>query len=93
MTQLLVGDNRRVIAIETDQRLAEGLRASRDSDPNQWPGLEIVTADVLTTNIGNPATEKIHIYGNLSLLHHLAHPPSSFPLGRPNLSPSISSFN
>ena len=77
MTQLLIGDNRRVIAIETDQRLAEGLRASRDSDPNRWPGLEIVNADVLTTNIGALATEKIHIYGNLPyyitspILHHL----------------------
>jgi 16S rRNA (adenine1518-N6/adenine1519-N6)-dimethyltransferase len=77
MTQLLIGDNRRVIAIETDQRLAEGLRASRDSDPNRWPGLEIVTADVLTTDIGALASEKIHIYGNLPyyitspILHHL----------------------
>jgi 16S rRNA (adenine1518-N6/adenine1519-N6)-dimethyltransferase len=77
MTQLLVGDNRRVISIETDQKLAEGLRASRDTDPNQWPGLEIVTADVLATNIGDLAGGKIHIYGNLPyyitspILHHL----------------------
>ena len=77
MTQLLIGENRRVIAIETDQRLAEGLRASRDSDPNQWRGLEIVNADVLTTDIGALAGEKIHIYGNLPyyitspILHHL----------------------
>jgi 16S rRNA (adenine1518-N6/adenine1519-N6)-dimethyltransferase len=77
MTQLLIGDNRRVIAIETDQRLAQGLEAARDSDPNRWPGLEIVTADVLTTNIGDLASEKIHIYGNLPyyitspILHHL----------------------
>jgi 16S rRNA (adenine1518-N6/adenine1519-N6)-dimethyltransferase len=77
MTQLLIGENRRVIAIETDRRLAEGLKASRDTDPNQWPGLEIVNADVLTTNISALATEKIHIYGNLPyyitspILHHL----------------------
>jgi 16S rRNA (adenine1518-N6/adenine1519-N6)-dimethyltransferase len=77
MTQLLVGDNRRVIAIETDQRLAEGLKASRDADPEKWPGFEIVTANVLTTNIGDLAAEKIHIYGNLPyyitspILHHL----------------------
>src|SRR5271163_1585544 len=45
MTQLLVGDGRRVIVIEADQRLAEGLRTSRDTDPAKWPGLEIVTAD------------------------------------------------
>src|SRR5271156_651105 len=42
MTQLLVGDNRRVIAIETDQRLAEGLKASRDTDPEKWPRLEVI---------------------------------------------------
>jgi 16S rRNA (adenine1518-N6/adenine1519-N6)-dimethyltransferase len=77
MTQLLVGGNRRIIAIETDQNLAEGLKASRDADPDQWPGLEIANADVLTTNIGDLATEKIHIYGNLPyyitspILHHL----------------------
>jgi 16S rRNA (adenine1518-N6/adenine1519-N6)-dimethyltransferase len=77
MTQLLVGENRRIIVIETDQKLAEGLKASRDADPNQWPGLEIVNADVLTTNIADLVTEKIHIYGNLPyyitspILHHL----------------------
>jgi 16S rRNA (adenine1518-N6/adenine1519-N6)-dimethyltransferase len=77
MTQLLVGDNRRVIAIETDQRLAEGLRGSRDADPEKWPDLEIVNADVLATNIGDLASDKIHIYGNLPyyitspILHHL----------------------
>jgi 16S rRNA (adenine1518-N6/adenine1519-N6)-dimethyltransferase len=77
MTQLVVGENRRIIVIETDQRLAEGLKAARDADPNQWPGLEIVTADVLATDIGELTTAKIHIYGNLPyyitspILHHL----------------------
>jgi 16S rRNA (adenine1518-N6/adenine1519-N6)-dimethyltransferase len=77
MTQLLVGANRRTIVIETDQRLAEGLTASRDANPHQWPGLEIVNGDVLTTNIGDLASEKIHVYGNLPyyitspILHHL----------------------
>jgi 16S rRNA (adenine1518-N6/adenine1519-N6)-dimethyltransferase len=77
MTQLLTGENRRIIVIETDQKLAEGLKASRDSDPEKWPGLEIVTADVLATNIGDLAAGKIHIYGNLPyyvtspILHHL----------------------
>jgi 16S rRNA (adenine1518-N6/adenine1519-N6)-dimethyltransferase len=77
MTQLLVGDNRRVIAIETDQRLAEGLRAARDTEPTIWPGFEIITADVLATDIGDLAAGKIHIYGNLPyyitspILHHL----------------------
>jgi 16S rRNA (adenine1518-N6/adenine1519-N6)-dimethyltransferase len=77
MTQLLAGEGRRIIVVETDQRLADGLRAARDTDPNQWPGLEIVAADVLTTNIGDLAAGKIHIYGNLPyyitspILHHL----------------------
>jgi 16S rRNA (adenine1518-N6/adenine1519-N6)-dimethyltransferase len=77
MTQLLVGENRRIIVIETDQKLAEGLKAARDTEPTIWPGLQIVTADVLATNIGELTTEKIHIYGNLPyyitspILHHL----------------------
>jgi 16S rRNA (adenine1518-N6/adenine1519-N6)-dimethyltransferase len=77
MTQLLTGDGRRVIAIETDQRLAEGLRAARDTDPNEWAGLEIVSADVLATNIGDLAAGRLHVYGNLPyyitspILHHL----------------------
>jgi len=77
MTQLLVGDGRRVIVIEADQRLAEGLRAARDTQPDQWPGLEIVSADVLATSIGDLADGALHIYGNLPyyitspILHHL----------------------
>jgi 16S rRNA (adenine1518-N6/adenine1519-N6)-dimethyltransferase len=77
MTQLIVGDGRRVIAIETDARLADGLRATRETDPAKWPGMEIVTADVLATSIGDLATGKIHVYGNLPyyiaspILHHL----------------------
>src|SRR5271169_4412371 len=39
MTQLLVGEGRRIVVIETDQRLAEGLRTSRDTDPAKWPSL------------------------------------------------------
>jgi len=77
MTQFLVGDHRRIIVIETDPRLAEGLQASRDTDPTQWTGLEIVTADVLATNLGDLAPGKIHVYGNLPyyitspILHYL----------------------
>jgi 16S rRNA (adenine1518-N6/adenine1519-N6)-dimethyltransferase len=77
MTQQLVGERRRIIAIETDQRLAEGLKAARDTDLAKWPGLEIVNADVLATNIGELAAGEIHVYGNLPyyitspILHHL----------------------
>src|ERR1700684_1322675 len=65
MTQRLAGESRPTIIIETDQKLAEGLKAARDPEPTKWPGLQIVTADVLATNIGELTTEKIHIYGNL----------------------------
>ncbi len=77
MTQLLVGNGRRIIAIETDTRLAEGLRASRDTEPENWPGVEIVNSDVLATNIDDLATGAIHVYGNLPyyitspILNHL----------------------
>jgi 16S rRNA (adenine1518-N6/adenine1519-N6)-dimethyltransferase len=77
MTQLVVGEGRRIIAIETDQRLAESLKSARDSDPAKWPGLEIVTADVLATNLGDLAAGTIRVYGNLPyyitspILHHL----------------------
>ena len=77
MTQLLVGEGRRVIAIETDQRLAAVLGAARDTDPAKWLGLEVVTADVLATNIGDLAAGTIHVYGNLPyyitspILYHL----------------------
>jgi 16S rRNA (adenine1518-N6/adenine1519-N6)-dimethyltransferase len=77
MTQFLVGEGRRTIAVETDQRLAESLKAARDTTPAKWPGLEIVTADVLAANIGELAAGTIHVYGNLPyyitspILHHL----------------------
>jgi 16S rRNA (adenine1518-N6/adenine1519-N6)-dimethyltransferase len=77
MTQLLAGENRRVIAIEADPRLAEGLRASAEARPEQWSGVEVVAGDVLTTDIGRLATGNFHVYGNLPyyitspILHHL----------------------
>jgi 16S rRNA (adenine1518-N6/adenine1519-N6)-dimethyltransferase len=77
MTQFLVGEGRRTIAVETDPRLAESLKAARDTTPAKWPGLEIVTADVLAANIGELAAGTIHVYGNLPyyitspILHHL----------------------
>ncbi|MGA7855987.1 MAG: 16S rRNA (adenine(1518)-N(6)/adenine(1519)-N(6))-dimethyltransferase RsmA [Candidatus Acidiferrales bacterium] len=79
MTQFLAGDGRRVIAVEADPRLAEGLRASADAQPQQWPGVEVVSGDVLETDIGRLATGNFHVYGNLPyyitspILHHLFH--------------------
>ncbi|MFZ3215455.1 MAG: 16S rRNA (adenine(1518)-N(6)/adenine(1519)-N(6))-dimethyltransferase RsmA [Candidatus Acidiferrales bacterium] len=65
MTQLLAAPDRRIIAIEADPRLAEDLRATRDAQPHQWPNLEIISADVLATNIGELITGTFHVYGNL----------------------------
>jgi 16S rRNA (adenine1518-N6/adenine1519-N6)-dimethyltransferase len=77
MTHFLAGEERRVIAIEADPKLAEGLRASADAQPTHWPGVEVVAGDVLATDIGSLTTRPFHVYGNLPyyitspILHHL----------------------
>jgi 16S rRNA (adenine1518-N6/adenine1519-N6)-dimethyltransferase len=77
MTQFLAGEGRRVIAIEADPKLAEGLRASTETQPAHWPGVEVFAGDVLATDIGRLATGNFHVYGNLPyyitspILHHL----------------------
>ena len=61
MTELLAGDGRQVIAIETDARLAEGLRErARD-----WPGVEVVPGDVLSLDLAKLVTGQFRVYGNL----------------------------
>jgi 16S rRNA (adenine1518-N6/adenine1519-N6)-dimethyltransferase len=73
MTELFVADNRRVMAIEADARLAEGLRTKA----KKWPGAEILTADVLAVDLGKLAGGRFRVYGNLPyyitspVLHHL----------------------
>jgi 16S rRNA (adenine1518-N6/adenine1519-N6)-dimethyltransferase len=73
MTQLLAQASRRVIAIETDALLADGLRQSARA----WPGAEIVHGDVLTLDLAIVAGSRFRIYGNLPyyitspILHHL----------------------
>lgn len=77
MTQLLVGDNRRIVAIEADGMLAAGLKASIETDPHSWPGVEIFHCDVLNADIGKLGGDRFHVYGNLPyyitspILHHL----------------------
>lgn len=77
MTQFLAGEGRRVIAIEADHKLAEGLRASADAEPGQWAGVKVVAGDVLAADIGSLATGDFHVCGNLPyyitspILHHL----------------------
>lgn len=65
MTQLLTGDGRRVIAIETDSRLAKRLSQCVDAAPADWPGVEVVHADVLSADPGDLAGGRFRVYGNL----------------------------
>lgn len=73
MTELFAADNRRVMAIEADAKLAEGLRMKA----KKWPGAEILTADVLAVDLGKLAGGRFRVYGNLPyyitspVLHHL----------------------
>lgn len=61
MTQLLAEDGRRVIAIETDQRLIEGLKA----DAPSWGSVEIIEGDVLHLDLAKIAGGDFRVYGNL----------------------------
>jgi 16S rRNA (adenine1518-N6/adenine1519-N6)-dimethyltransferase len=77
MTELLAGDGRRVIAIETDAQLAGRLRERVSSEPADWRGVEVVSADILRADLGSLAGSKFRVYGNLPyyitspILHHL----------------------
>lgn len=65
MTKFLAADARRVIAIEADARLADGLRRNVAGNPTEWPGVEIVEGDVLGLDLGALAGGKFRVYGNL----------------------------
>ena len=74
MTETLARAARRVIAIETDPRLAQELRRRAAS----WPNVEIVEADVLTVDFAAlTGGSHFRVYGNLPyyitspILHHL----------------------
>jgi 16S rRNA (adenine1518-N6/adenine1519-N6)-dimethyltransferase len=80
MTRHLAGDGRRVIAIEADTALAAGLNTEITDHPENWPGVEIVTSDILKADLGSivgPGTTSFHVYGSLPyyitspILHHL----------------------
>lgn len=77
MTELLAGDGRRVIAIETDAQLAGRLRERVSSEPADWRGVEVVSADILRADLGKLAGGRFRVYGNLPyyitspILHHL----------------------
>jgi 16S rRNA (adenine1518-N6/adenine1519-N6)-dimethyltransferase len=66
MTALLAGAGRRVIAIERDARLAEGLRESVAADAAAWPGVEVMSGDVLEQDLAKLAGGgRFRVYGNL----------------------------
>lgn len=77
MTGLLAKRARRVIAIEIDRQLAQGLQ----EEFQQEPGVEIITADVLRVDIGalcrKEGVAQAFVFGNLPyyitspILHHL----------------------
>ncbi len=77
MTRHLAGEGRRVIAIEADTVLAQGLESEIESHGEEWPGVEIVTSDVLQADIGALVPGRLHVYGSLPyyitspILHHL----------------------
>lgn len=73
MTRELARMPGRVIAIERDARLAEGLRGRAKA----WPNVEIIQGDVLALDLGQLAGNRFRIYGNLPyyitspILHHV----------------------
>jgi 16S rRNA (adenine1518-N6/adenine1519-N6)-dimethyltransferase len=77
MTRLLAPKSRRVVAIEADPPLAEGLQANVAASPDDWPSVEIVAANALDLNLAELVGEKFRVYGNLPyyitspILHHL----------------------
>jgi 16S rRNA (adenine1518-N6/adenine1519-N6)-dimethyltransferase len=77
MTELLAADGRHVIAVEADERLAEGLRERARNQPSEWPSVEIISGDILAFDFGKLPGGKFRIYGNLPyyitspILHHL----------------------
>jgi 16S rRNA (adenine1518-N6/adenine1519-N6)-dimethyltransferase len=66
MTRHLASETRRVIAIETDRRLAENLQDAIRASPGEWPGVEFVQGDVLSLDLAKiTGGEKFRVYGNL----------------------------
>jgi 16S rRNA (adenine1518-N6/adenine1519-N6)-dimethyltransferase len=62
MTELLAARAARVVALEIDAQLAAGLRKRAAA----WPNVEIVEADVLTSNLAKlVGAETFRVYGNI----------------------------
>jgi 16S rRNA (adenine1518-N6/adenine1519-N6)-dimethyltransferase len=65
MTRSLAAPSRRVIAIEADPRLAQALREEVQSNPAEWPGVEVIQGDVLALDLADIARGDFRVYGNL----------------------------
>jgi 16S rRNA (adenine1518-N6/adenine1519-N6)-dimethyltransferase len=65
MTRSLAGDGRRVVTIETDATLANRLKERVYENPEEWPGVEALHADVLQFDLDSLAAERIRVYGSL----------------------------
>jgi 16S rRNA (adenine1518-N6/adenine1519-N6)-dimethyltransferase len=65
MTRLLAAEGCRVVAIEADPALAESLRSRVESDPADWPGVQVVAGDVLAAELGALVEGTFRVYGNL----------------------------
>jgi 16S rRNA (adenine1518-N6/adenine1519-N6)-dimethyltransferase len=71
LTRLIAGDGRCVVAVEADRKLAGELESAIASQPAEWPGVSVVTGDVLETDLAEAASriashgEKFHVYGSL----------------------------
>jgi 16S rRNA (adenine1518-N6/adenine1519-N6)-dimethyltransferase len=65
MTRLLAARSRRLLAIEADPRLAARLEETVRAEPDEWPGVEIVSGDVLELDLAKLAGGKFRVYGNL----------------------------
>lgn len=77
MTRLLAARSAALVAIERDPLLVQRLQEEVQQDPAQWPGVGIVSGDVLTCDIGALVAGRFRVYGNLPyyitspILHHL----------------------
>jgi 16S rRNA (adenine1518-N6/adenine1519-N6)-dimethyltransferase len=61
MTELLARAGARVVAIETDERLAEGLREKAED----WGRVDVVAGDVLQVDLAALIGDGARVYGNL----------------------------
>lgn len=54
-----------MIAIEADPRLAANLQEAVRAQPGEWPGVEVVSGDVLELDLAKLAGGRFRVYGNL----------------------------